>query len=104
MLSYIIFLGLPEPPVCDKDSFQCVSQECIPAFWKCDSHEDCEDGSDETGCPVAGKPCYMLFYGYIGDVLICCLRSFDHSGACTCGGALGAPLQFIWHIVIDDWQ
>lgn len=29
----------------------CVSGECIPAEKKCDSVQNCHDGSDERGCP-----------------------------------------------------
>jgi len=38
---------------CPEDNFQCEDgSECIPDFWRCDSGEDCSDGSDELGCPA----------------------------------------------------
>ena len=30
--------------------FNCGSGECIPNSWKCDSEQDCQDGSDELEC------------------------------------------------------
>ena len=35
---------------CKPDEFQCDNQRCIPNSYKCDSDDDCGDGSDETGC------------------------------------------------------
>ncbi|XP_060590385.1 low-density lipoprotein receptor-related protein 1-like isoform X5 [Ruditapes philippinarum] len=33
---------------CDASQMLCVSSsQCIPQWWKCDNHTDCEDGSDE---------------------------------------------------------
>ncbi|XP_074039673.1 LDL receptor protein 1 [Leptinotarsa decemlineata] len=33
---------------CASNQFRCSSGHCIPASWHCDSHPDCDDGSDET--------------------------------------------------------
>ena len=41
---------------CSRKQFTCASRnECIPAVYKCDGDEDCDDGSDEHNCPVDGK-------------------------------------------------
>ncbi|XP_056009495.1 basement membrane-specific heparan sulfate proteoglycan core protein-like isoform X3 [Ostrea edulis] len=40
------------PKQCLPDQFQCASGECIDAIFKCDSQDDCFDGSDEKNCPV----------------------------------------------------
>nr|XP_045618855.1 uncharacterized protein LOC123770744 [Procambarus clarkii]XP_045618856.1 uncharacterized protein LOC123770744 [Procambarus clarkii]XP_045618857.1 uncharacterized protein LOC123770744 [Procambarus clarkii] len=37
--------------VCTADKFTCTSGTCIHKEWQCDGQQDCEDGSDEVGCP-----------------------------------------------------
>ncbi|KAJ8961610.1 hypothetical protein NQ314_005912 [Rhamnusium bicolor] len=32
---------------CASNQFRCKSGHCIPVSWHCDSHSDCDDGSDE---------------------------------------------------------
>ncbi|XP_021573646.1 low-density lipoprotein receptor [Carlito syrichta] len=38
---------------CKSGDFSCGGRinRCIPQFWKCDGQVDCENGSDEQGCP-----------------------------------------------------
>ncbi|XP_023312012.1 basement membrane proteoglycan-like, partial [Anoplophora glabripennis] len=36
--------------VCELDEFQCDNKKCVPLIWRCDSSDDCGDGSDEVGC------------------------------------------------------
>ncbi|RWS23424.1 low-density lipoprotein receptor-related protein 4-like protein, partial [Leptotrombidium deliense] len=37
--------------VCDEDEFRCANGTgCYNAWFLCDGHKDCLDGSDETGC------------------------------------------------------
>ncbi|XP_055969170.1 CD320 antigen [Sorex fumeus] len=41
---------------CPPSSFQCRSSGyCVPLTWRCDSDEDCPDGSDEEACRI--EPC-----------------------------------------------
>ena len=47
-----IFVFLPEPDFnCTEDELKCGDNYCIPLDWKCDSHMDCIDFSDEKDCP-----------------------------------------------------
>ena len=45
----------PAPIVCDNNiQFSCLNngvKECLPNSWKCDGYPDCQDGTDEVGCP-----------------------------------------------------
>ncbi|XP_030747153.1 prolow-density lipoprotein receptor-related protein 1 [Sitophilus oryzae] len=43
-----VYDQLPSTVSCGPNKFQCLSGQCIPQNWRCDSHVDCEDGSDET--------------------------------------------------------
>lgn len=36
---------------CKADELQCGSGECLPESFQCDGAYDCDDGSDEDGCP-----------------------------------------------------
>lgn len=36
---------------CHDWMFKCNNQKCIPYWWKCDQADDCNDNSDEIGCP-----------------------------------------------------
>ncbi|XP_034941871.1 sortilin-related receptor-like [Chelonus insularis] len=45
----------PQSPVlptnsCNDWMFRCNNSKCVPYWWKCDSVDDCGDGSDELGC------------------------------------------------------
>ncbi|XP_050723962.1 low-density lipoprotein receptor-related protein 1B-like isoform X15 [Eriocheir sinensis] len=40
---------------CEHPKFQCISLMCIPPEEHCNGIEDCDDGSDEIGCPCRDK-------------------------------------------------
>lgn len=41
--------------VCEPDEFACEDGPCLPASWKCDGHNDCQDSSDEKNCGMWKK-------------------------------------------------
>ncbi|XP_041646252.1 neurogenic locus notch homolog protein 2-like isoform X2 [Cheilinus undulatus] len=42
----------------DCPGFTCTNGRCIPKEWRCDSEDDCVDGSDEANCAVIDTSCY----------------------------------------------
>lgn len=41
---------------CTEDEFQCVSDKtCIPLSYKCNGNSECDDNSDEEGCPPLAR-------------------------------------------------
>ena len=38
---------------CSSYQFQCTSGDCVSSNYKCDGDRDCNDGSDELGCPCS---------------------------------------------------
>ncbi|KAF7992430.1 hypothetical protein HCN44_001755 [Aphidius gifuensis] len=38
---------------CTDWMFLCNNKKCVPYWWKCDSVDDCGDGSDEFGCSIS---------------------------------------------------
>lgn len=42
---------------CESTAFQCKDGTCIPIVWKCDTKNDCKDGSDEFNCGQENHNC-----------------------------------------------
>ena len=44
---------------CEPNEFQCDNKRCVLKTWRCDSDDDCGDGSDERFCAPnpPGSPC-----------------------------------------------
>ncbi len=61
--------------------FTCGDGERIPAGWECDAEPDCEDGSDEVGCPapfICGDQ--EIPQGYVCDGFDDCEAGEDEVG------------------------
>lgn len=41
---------LLDPHGCEPNEFRCANKRCVLKTWRCDSDDDCGDGSDEANC------------------------------------------------------
>lgn len=82
---------------CQDWMFKCSNNKCIPYWWKCDSVNDCGDGSDERGCgkdensttvaqpTEAPRPQKCGQHEFRCDTGVCISRRYVCDGFADCG-------------------
>lgn len=60
---------------CGLQKFTCINRQCIESYHKCDGEKECDDGSDEHGCPDEEGSNFFSWYRFwpvsvIGGMLI----------------------------------
>lgn len=71
---------------CASTHFTCANKLCIPMFYRCDSENDCQDGSDEIGCTESKPSCPPHMFTCKSDHK--CIPDYfhcDHDKDCTDG-------------------
>jgi hypothetical protein len=81
-------------------AFTCDSGAQIELFERCDTHYDCDDGSDEDGCGDWIVDCGdgdQIPRSYACDGQVDCYDGRDEEGCelFDCGGALGIPKALV---------
>lgn len=60
---------------CGLQKFTCVNRQCIEYYYECNSHVECDDGSDEQSCPSREGTNILKWYKFwpvsvVGGMLI----------------------------------
>ena len=50
MSSIKLCISSVDPHGCEPNEFRCENKKCVLKTWRCDSDDDCGDGSDEISC------------------------------------------------------
>lgn len=47
---------------CEPNQFRCDNMRCVQKTWRCDSDDDCGDGSDERNCGTSPPGNFLVKY------------------------------------------